>query len=131
MGTYLAVVLAVFVTFTVVSILGQHAFLRKLYNENKNLMLDETTSTRRSSLYFIGGLFYAIIFVFLAKGLALYDMTMTDGFAFGLLMGLAVTVPHLVNQYATYALPAKLLIGQAVISIIQNLTAGIVVGWFL
>lgn len=131
MGTYLAVVFAVFVTTTAIASLGQRPLTGRLQGEGENLLLKPTTRKRRSPLHMIAGLFYAFIFVFLAKSIASYGMSLAEGCAYGLLMGLAMAIPPLLNQYARYALPVQLLGGQAALCLIQNLAAGVVVGWLL
>lgn len=131
MGTYISVVFAVFITIAAIALAIQRLLTSKLQEENSNLLLKQTISKRRYPLRLIGALSYAFIFVFLAKGVAADHISLAEGCGFGLLMGLAMAIPPWLNQYALCALPPRLLGAQAAVGIIQNLAAGIVVGWLL
>jgi hypothetical protein len=127
MSNYLLATGAIWLAVAVVSSIGHIIVLGSVY-KNMSGLLDEQTGKRRLPLYYIGSLAFALVFAYLLRLAWPADVPLTSGAIFGLLAGLAIYIPGMLNQFATFPYPAKMIVGGAVIGILQTTAAGLVGG---
>lgn len=127
MNNYLLAAGAIWLAVAAISSIGHILVLGGVY-KNMSGLLDERTGKRRLPLYYIGSLAFALIFAYLLRLAWPADVPLTSGTIFGLLAGLAIYVPSMLNQFATFPYPAKMVVGGAVIGIVQTTAAGLVGG---
>jgi hypothetical protein len=125
MVNYLLATGAIWITISVISSIGHIAVLGNVY-KNMPGLLDERTGKRRLSLYYIGGLAFALIFAYLLRLTWPVEVPLTSGGIFGFLVGLAIYLPQTLNQFAAFPYPAKMVLGSAVIGVLQTTAAGLI-----
>ncbi len=130
MNNYLLATGAIWLAVAIVSSIGHIVVLGSVY-KNMSGRLDEPTGKRRLPLYYIGSLVFALVFAYLLRMAWPADVPLTSGVIFGLVTGLAIYVPSVLNQFATFPYPAKMVIGGAVIGIVQTTAAGLIGGVIL
>ncbi|MGH7452353.1 MAG: hypothetical protein ACRENG_13485 [bacterium] len=130
MNDYLLATGAIWLARSVISSIGHIVVLGSVYKSMSGL-LDEQTGKRRLPLYYIGSLAFALIFAYLLRMAWPADVPLTNGVLFGLLAGLAIYIPSLLNQFATFPYPAKMVVGGAIIGILQTTVAGLIGGLIL
>jgi hypothetical protein len=127
MSNYLLATGAIWLAVAVVSSIGHIIVLGSVY-KNMSGLLDEQTGKRRLPLYYIGSLAFALVFAYLLRMAWPADVPLISGVVFGLMVGLAIYVPSVLNQFATFPYPAKMVVGGALIGIVQTTVAGLVGG---
>lgn len=135
MNSYLLASGAIWIAISILASIGHIAVLGKMYKNMRGL-LDEQTGKRRLPLYYIGSLAFALVFAYLLRMAWPADVPLISGVVFGLMVGLAIYIPSLLNQFATFpstgvAHPATMVIGGAVIGILQTTVAGLIGGLVL
>jgi len=130
MSSYLLAAGAIALAVAVVSSIGHIVVLGSVY-KNMSGLLDEQTGKRRLPLYYIGSLAFALTFAYLLRMAWPADVPLTNGVIFGLLAGLAIYVPSALNQFAAFPYPTKMVIGGAMIGIVQTTVAGLIGGLVL
>jgi hypothetical protein len=121
---------AIWIAVSFISSIGHIAVLGKTY-KNMNGLLDEQTGKRRLPLYYIGSLAFALLFAYLLRVAWPADVPPTNGAIFGLIAGLAIYIPQMLNQFAAFPYPAAMVIGGAIIGILQTTAAGLIGGLLL
>ncbi|MGH7598665.1 MAG: hypothetical protein ACREOI_20110 [bacterium] len=127
MSSYLLATGAIWLAVSVISSIGHILVLGSVY-KNMSGLLDEQTGKRRLPLYYIGSLAFALVFAYLLRLAWPADVPLTNGAIFGLVTGLAIYIPGMLNQFATFPYPAKMVVGGAVIGIAQTTVAGLIGG---
>ena len=127
MNNYLLATGAIWLAVAVISSIGHIIVLGSAY-KNMPGLLDEQTGKRRLPLYYIGSLAFALVFAYLLRMAWPADVPLTSGVIFGLVTGLAIYVPGALNQFAAFPYPAKMIVGSAVIGIVQTTVAGLIGG---
>lgn len=130
MTNYLLASGAIWLAVSVIASLGHLAVLGKIY-QNMNGLLDEKISKRRMPLYYIGHLVFALVFVYLLRLAWPADAPLAGGALFGFVAGLAIYLPQMLNQFAAFPYPAAMVIGGAIIGIVQTTAAGLIGGLIL
>jgi hypothetical protein len=130
MSSYLLAAGAIWLAVSVISSIGHLVVLGSIY-KNMSGLLDGQTGKRRLPLYYIGSLAFALIFTYLLRMAWPADVPLTNGAIFGLVTGLAIYIPQILNQFATFPYPAKMVVGGAVIGILQTTVAGLIGGLIL
>ncbi|MDZ7359270.1 MAG: hypothetical protein ONB46_00900 [candidate division KSB1 bacterium] len=130
MTTYLLASGAIWLAVSVIASIGHLAVLGKIY-KSMNGLLDEQTSKRRMPLYYIGHLAFALIFAYLLRLAWPAEVSLAGGALFGLAIGLAIYIPQMLNQFAAFPYPATIVIGAAIIGILQTTAAGLIGGLIL
>lgn len=130
MSAFLLAVAAIWVAVAAISSFGHMAVLGKTYKSMTGL-LDETTGKRRSPLYFIGMLAFALIFAYLLRLAWPAEVSLANGGLFGFMTGLVIYLPQMLTQFATFPYPATMVIGGALIGILQTTAAGLIGGLLL
>jgi len=130
MTNYLLASGAIWVAVSVIASLGHLAVLGKIY-KNMSGLLDEQTSKRRMPLYYIGHLAFALIFAYLLRLAWPAEVPLTGSAQFGFIAGLAIYTPQMLNQFAAFPYPAAMMIGGAIIGILQTTAAGFIGGLIL
>jgi len=125
MSSYLLAAGAIWLAVSAISSIGHLAVLGSVY-KNMSGLLDEQTGKRRLPLYYIGSLAFALVFAYLLRMAWPADVPLTSGAIFGLMAGLAIYIPGMLNQFATFPYPAKMVIGGAVIGMVQTTVAGLI-----
>jgi hypothetical protein len=125
MVEYLLATGAIWVTISIISSLGHVVVLGRVY-KNMSGLLDEQTGRQRLPLYYIGGLAFALVFAYLLRMAWPAEVPLASGVVFGLMVGLAVYLPQALNQVATFPYPAQMVVGGAVIGVVQSALAGLV-----
>ncbi|MGH7455165.1 MAG: hypothetical protein ACRENG_27670, partial [bacterium] len=116
-----------------VSVISSIGYIVVLGSVSKNMsgLLDEQTRKRRLPLYYISSLTFALIFAYLLRMAWPADVPLASGAMFGLMTGLAIYVPGMLYQFATFPYPAKKGVGGAIIGILQTTVAGLIGGLVL
>ena len=130
MPAFLLAAVAIWVAVAAISSFGHLAVLGKTYKSMTGL-LDETTGKRRLSLYFIGTLAFALIFAYLLRLAWPAEVSLANGARFGFMTGLVIYLPQILTQFATFPYPATMVIGGALIGILQTTAAGLIGGLLL
>jgi hypothetical protein len=130
MNNYLLATGAIWLAVSVISSIGHLIVLGSVY-KNMSGLLDEQTGKRRLPLYYIGSLAFALVFAYLLRMAWPADVPLMSGATFGLIVGLAIYIPQILNQFATFPYPATMVIGGAVIGILQTIVAGLIGGVIL
>jgi hypothetical protein len=133
MTDYLLAAAAIWITVSLISSIGHIAVLRKTYKSMAGL-LDERTGKRRLPLYYIGSLAFALIFAYLLRLAWPAEVSFANGALFGLITGLAIYLPQMLNQFVPLCgipYPAAMVIGGALIGILQTTIAGLIGGLIL
>ena len=130
MISYLLAVAAIWIAVALISSVGHIAVLGKTYKSKPGL-LDEQTGKRRLPLYYLGGLTFALIFSYMLRMAWPADVPLANGALFGLMTGLVIYLPQMLNQFAAFPYPAAMVIGGAIIGILQTLVAGLIGGLIL
>jgi membrane associated rhomboid family serine protease len=130
MTNYLLASGAIWIAVSIISSLGHITVLGKTY-QNMNGWFEAQTGKRRLPLYYIGSLAFALIFAYLIRLAWPADVPVASGAIFGLLAGLALYIPQMLNQFAAFPYPPTLVIGGAIIGILQTTIAGLVGGLLL
>lgn len=130
MSSYFLATGAIWLAVSVISSIGHLVVLGSVY-KNMPGLLDEQTGKRRLPLYYIGSLAFALVFAYLLRMAWPADVPLTNGAIFGLMAGLAIYVPSALNQFATFPYPATMVIGGAIIGIVQTTVAGLIGGMVL
>jgi hypothetical protein len=74
---------------------------------------------------------FALVFAYLLRLAWPADVPLLNGAMFGLMAGLAIYLPQMLNQFATFPYPAAMVIGGALIGILQTTAAGLIGGLLL
>jgi len=130
MRTYFLATAAIWIAVALISSIGHIAVLGKIYKSMAGL-LDEQTGKRRLPLYYIGGLAFALVFTYLLRMAWPADVPMVNGVIFGLMTGMVIYLPQMLNQFAAFPYPAAMVIGGAIIGILQTTVAGLIGGLIL
>jgi len=130
MTSYLLAVAAIWIAVALISGIGHLAVLGKIY-KNMTGLLDEQTGKRRLPLYCIGALAFALVFAYLLRMAWPADVPLANGASFGLMTGLVIYLPQMLNQFATFPYPAAMMMGGAIIGIVQTTLAGLIGGLIL
>jgi len=130
MRAYFLATAAIWIAVALISSVGHIAVLGKIY-KNMTGLLDETTGKRRLPLYYVGALAFALIFAYLLRVAWPAEVSLANGALFGLLTGLAIYLPQMLNQFATFPYPGAMVIGGAIIGVLQTLVAGLIGGLIL
>lgn len=130
MTNYLLAVAVIWIVVAVISSLRHMAVLGKTYKSMTGL-LDETTGKRRLPLYYVGALAFALIFAYLLRLAWPTDVSLANGALFGFMTGLVIYLPQMLTQFATFPYPAAMVIGGALIGILQTTVAGLIGGLIL
>jgi membrane associated rhomboid family serine protease len=130
MATYFLACGAIWIAVSVLASIGHLAVLGKTYKNMVGLW-DEQTGKRRLPLYYIGSLAFALVFAYLLRLAWPADVPLADGAVFGLMTGLAIYFPQMLNQFATFPYPATMVVGGAIIGILQTTAAGLIGGLIL
>jgi hypothetical protein len=130
MSDYLLASGAIWMAVSIIASLGHIVALGKTYR-NMSGLLDEQTGKRRLPLYYIGSLAFALVFAYLLRLAWPADVPLLNGAMFGLMAGLAIYLPQMLNQFATFPYPAAMVIGGALIGILQTTAAGLIGGLLL
>jgi hypothetical protein len=130
MSSYLLAAGAIWLAVSVVSSIGHLVVLGSVY-KNMSGLLDEPTGKRRLPLYYIGSLAFALVFAYLLRMAWPADVPLTNGALFGLMAGLAIYIPQILNQFATFPYPAKMVVGGTIIGVVQTTAAGLIGGLVL
>jgi len=130
MTNYLLASGVIWLAVSVIASIGHMAVLGKTY---KNMMglLDEQTGKRRLPLYYLANLAFALIFAYLLRMAWPAEISLINGAVFGLLAGLAIYLPQMLNQFATFPYPPAMIVGGAIIGIVQTTLAGFIGGLIL
>ncbi len=88
--------------------------------------LDEQTGRRRLPLYYIGSLAFALVFAYLLRLAWPADVPIASGVIFGLMVGLAIYLPQTLTQFATFPYPVTMILGGAILGILQTTVAGLI-----
>jgi len=130
MTSYLLASGMTWIAVSIIAGIGRLAVLSKIF-KNMNGLLDEQTGKHRMPLYFLSSLAFALIFAYLIRMAWPANVPLTSGILFGLLTGLAIYIPQMLNQFAAFPYPATMVIGSAVIGILQTTVAGLIGGLIL
>lgn len=130
MSAFLLAAAAIWVAVAAISSFGHMAVFGKTYKSMTGL-LDETTGKRRLPLYFIGTLAFALIFAYLLRLAWPAEVSLANGTLFGFMIGLVIYLPQMLTQFATFPYPARMVIGGALIGILQTTAAGLIGGLLL
>ncbi len=130
MTDYLLATAAIWIAVSLIASVGHIAVLGKTYR-NMTGLLDEQTGKRRLPLYYIGGLAFTLVFAYLLRMAWPADVPVANGALFGLMTGLVIYLPQMLNQFATFPYPAAMVIGGAIIGILQTTVAGLIGGLIL
>jgi hypothetical protein len=130
MNDYLLATGAIWLAISVISSIGHIVVLGKVY-KNMPGQLDEQTGKRRLPLYYIGSLAFALVFAYLLRMAWPADVPLTNGTIFGFMVGLAIYIPGALNQFAAFPYPATMVMGGAIIGILQTSVAGLIGGLIL
>lgn len=109
---------------TLVALIADKTALSKSQNAAPGLMLEEKTADRRRALYFLGRLALALVLVYGMRAAAPAAAGWQFGLQSGALAGALIYVPLAFEQFARYALPAPMIIGNALSGMIQCTAAG-------
>jgi len=136
MRHYLLATAAIWIAVSLISSVGHIAVLGKTYKSMTGLLDEQTrkgfgAGKRRLPLHYIGSLIFALLFSYLLRLAWPADVPLTNGALFGLMTGLVIYLPHLLNQFATFPYPAAMVIGGAIIGILQTTVAGLIGGLIL
>jgi hypothetical protein len=93
--------------------------------------LDEQNRKNRLPLHFIGHLAFALIFAYLLRLIWPAEVPLTSGVVFGALAGMLIYIPSGLTQFAMLHYSAAMVIGSALIGILQTAVAGLVGGLIL
>ena len=130
MNDYLLATGAIWLAISIISSIGHILVLGRVY-KNISGRLDEQTGKRRLPLYYIGSLAFALVFAYLLRLAWPADVPVINGAVFGLMTGLAIYIPGMFNQFASFPYPVTMVIGGAVIGILQTTVAGLIGGLVL
>lgn len=130
MSSYFLATGAIWLAVSAISSVGHLVVLGSVY-KNMSGLLDEQTGKRRLPLYYISSLAFALVFAYLLRMAWPADVPLTNGAIFGLMAGLAIYIPGMLNKFATFPYPAKVVVGGAVIGIVQTTVAGLIGGLVL
>jgi hypothetical protein len=130
MDSYLLAAGAIWIAISIIASIGHIAVPGKTY-KNMSGLLDEQTGKRRLPLHYVGSLAFALIFAYLLRMAWPADVPLASGAIFGLMTGLAIYVPSMLNQFAAFPYPATMIVGSAVIGILQTTIAGLIGGLIL
>jgi hypothetical protein len=130
MNDYLLATGAIWLAISAISSIGHIVVLGGVY-KNMSGLLGEQTGKRRLPLYYIGSLAFALVFAYLLRMAWPAEVPLTSGVRFGLMAGLAIYLPSALNQFAAFPYPATMVIGGALIGILQTTIAGLLGGLIL
>jgi hypothetical protein len=130
MNDYLLATGAIWLAISIISSIGHIIVLGGVY-KNMSGLLDEQTGKRRLPLFYIGSLAFALVFAYLLRMAWPADVPPTSGTIFGLVTGLAIYIPGMLNQFAAFPYPANMVVGGAVTGILQTTVAGLIGGMIL
>jgi hypothetical protein len=130
MNDYLLATAAIWIAVSLISSIGHIAVLGKTYKNMPGLH-DEQTGKRRLPLHYIGSLAFALVFAYLLRMAWPAEVSFANGALFGLITGLVIYLPQMLNQFAAFPYPAAMVIGGAIIGILQTTVAGLIGGLIL
>ncbi|MDZ7292744.1 MAG: DUF1761 family protein [candidate division KSB1 bacterium] len=130
MGNYLLAVIAIWFAISFLSGIAHNIVLGKIYESIPGLA-DEKIRKGRQPLPYLGSLVFALVFAYLLRMAWPAEVPVTSGIVFGLMAGLAIYIPQMLNQFARFPYPATMVIGGAVIGILQTTLAGLIGGLIL
>jgi hypothetical protein len=130
MAEYLLATGAIWIASAAIAGISQNTVMTKIHKTVAG-RLDEQSGKRRLPLHFIGNLAFALLFAYLLRMVWPAEVPLTGGTLFGALLGMAVYIPLLLTQFAMFHYPAAMVIGGALIGILQTAAAGLVGGLIL
>jgi len=126
MADYLLAVVAVWITASVIAMVGHAVILRNTYESVRDMLLDEQTGKRRFPLYFIGRLAFAFVLVYLLRQVAPVEASLLVGLELGVLVGVITNLPLALDQFASFPYPPAMILGGAAVGLVQCAAAGVV-----
>jgi len=139
MTSYLLAVAAIWIAVALISGIGHIAVLGKTYKSMTGLLDEQTrkgfgAGKRRLPLYYIGSLAFALVFAYLLRMAWPADVPLANGALFGLMTGLVIYLPQMLTQFVPLCgipYPAAMVIGGAIIGVLQTTVAGLIGGFIL
>lgn len=130
MTNYLLAAGAMWLAMALITSFGHLVVLGKAYKSLPH-RLDDETGKRRLPLYYVANLAFALVFAYLLRLAWPAEVPLVTGARFGFLAGLAIYLPQMLNQFAAFPYPAAMVIGGALLGILQTTVAGAIGGLIL
>ncbi|MCG3119003.1 MAG: hypothetical protein ALAOOOJD_01326 [bacterium] len=130
MTNYFLAAGAMWLAIAIIASFGHLVVLGKTY-KRLTPRLDDETGKRRLPLHYIANLAFALIFAYLLRLAWPAEVPLLTGALFGFLAGLAIYLPQMLNQFATFPYPTAMVFGSALIGILQTTVAGVIGGLIL